>query len=142
VLRNKFLFGGIGIIAILLVASLAGVTASLGRERQARRKRKTEEARSRPSHSILKDMLQGVGPSVARGARYRHVAREFWIERRNVSAATSANNPPWRRKCAGLIGRLYLEIGNYDGAEKMHRAALTLYRKLFGPEKSGGSCVP
>jgi len=133
VLRNKLLFGGIGIIAILLVASLAGVTASLGRERQARRKAETEEARSRQVTQFLKDMLQGVGPSVARG-RDTVMLREILDRTAERIGGEIGKQPTVEAEMRSLIGRLYLEIGNYDGAEKMHRAALTLYRKLFGPQ--------
>jgi tetratricopeptide (TPR) repeat protein len=133
VLRNKLLFGGIGVIAILLVASLAAVTASLGRERQARRQAETEEARSRQVTQFLKAMLQGVGPSVARG-RDTVMLREILDRTAERIGSEIGNQPTVEAELRSLIGRLYLEIGNYDGAEKMHRAALTLYRKRFGPE--------
>jgi serine/threonine protein kinase/tetratricopeptide (TPR) repeat protein len=132
-LRNKLLFGGIGVIAILLVASLAAVTASLGRERQARRQAETEEARSRQVTQFLKAMLQGVGPSVARG-RDTVMLREILDRTAERIGSEIGNQPTVEAELRSLIGRLYLEIGNYDGAEKMHRAALTLYRKRFGPE--------
>ena len=74
VLRNKLLFIGIGVIAMLLIISLIVVSASLARERQARReadngkqKAQTEAAKSQQITLFLEDMLQGVGPSVALG---------------------------------------------------------------------------
>ncbi|MCI0533711.1 MAG: serine/threonine protein kinase, partial [Verrucomicrobiales bacterium] len=60
--RNKLLSVGLGIIAALIVISLAVVTASLGNERRARLKAQTEEARSRQVTQFLKNMLEGVGP--------------------------------------------------------------------------------
>src|SRR5262249_52628476 len=72
--RNKLLFAAIGVIAILLVVSLVSVSLSLGRERQARReaeleRRKTamEAVKSRQVTRFLKEMLEGVEPSVALG---------------------------------------------------------------------------
>ncbi|HSY19367.1 MAG TPA: serine/threonine-protein kinase, partial [Candidatus Acidoferrales bacterium] len=47
VLRHKFLFIGIGFVAVLLVASLIVVSASLAKERQARQKAETEAVKSR-----------------------------------------------------------------------------------------------
>jgi len=66
-LRNKLLFSGIGVITVLLVTSLIIVSASLARERQARRKAETEAVKSRQVTQFLEEMLRGVGPSVARG---------------------------------------------------------------------------
>src|SRR6266487_261399 len=68
VLRNKLLFIGIGVIALLLITSLIVVSASLAGERQARReadngkqKAQTEAAKSQQITLFLEDMLQGVG---------------------------------------------------------------------------------
>src|SRR6266849_6422215 len=73
-LRNKLLFTGLGVIALLLVASLIVVSASLARERRSRReaegaKAKAEAAsiKSQQVTQFLEDMLSGVGPSVALG---------------------------------------------------------------------------
>ena len=32
------------------------------------------------------------------------------------------------------MGRAYQDLGEYDQAEKMHRAALALNRQVFGPD--------
>ena len=133
VLRNKLLYGGIGIIAILLVAGFAAVTASLGREREARRKAETEEARSRHVTQFLKKMLQGVGPSVALG-RDTVMLREILDSTAEGIGKEMAGQPAVETELRSLIGRLYFEIGNYDKAEVMHRAALAINRKLSGPD--------
>src|SRR5882672_4152302 len=44
------------------------------------------------------------------------------------------NQPALEAELRTLIGRLYQEIGDYDEAERMHRAALAIDRKVFGPE--------
>ncbi|HWY29995.1 MAG TPA: hypothetical protein VNX46_04540, partial [Candidatus Acidoferrum sp.] len=74
VLHNKVLFAGIGIIALFLVVSLIVVSASLAREQNARheaeadkQKAQIEAIKSKQATQFLEDMLQGVGPSVARG---------------------------------------------------------------------------
>jgi serine/threonine protein kinase len=131
VLRNKTLFGGLSIIAILLIVSLATVTASLARERQARRKAQTEEAKSRQVTRFLKDMLEGVGPSVARG-RDTVMLREILDRTAERIVGEIGNQPAVEAELCSLIGRLYLEIGVYDEAEQMQRVALVIYRKLAG----------
>jgi serine/threonine protein kinase len=130
--RNKLLSVGIGIIAVLVVASLAMVTASLRNERQARLKAQTEEARSRQATQFLKNMLEGVGPSVARG-RNTEMLREILDKTAQEIGQQVGHQPAVEAEMRSLIGRLYLEIGNYVGAETMARAALALYRELIGP---------
>jgi serine/threonine protein kinase len=75
--RNKLLFLGIAIIATLLVASLVAVTASLGRERQARRDAEaagrtalTEATRSQQVTKFLEEMLEGSRPVRRPRTRY------------------------------------------------------------------------
>src|SRR6185436_1180265 len=72
--RNKFLFFGVAMMTALLIASLVAVTASLAKERQARREAEierqnaqTEAARSQQVTKFLEEMLEGVGPSAALG---------------------------------------------------------------------------
>jgi tetratricopeptide (TPR) repeat protein len=51
------------------------------------------------------------------------------------------NQPAVETELRELIGRLYLEIGTYDKAEQMERAALALNRKLSGPESQTASLL-
>src|SRR6266498_3075129 len=58
--RNKLLFLGISLIAVLLVTGLIVLSALLGKERQARQQ-------SQQVTQVLEDMIKGVGAAVARG---------------------------------------------------------------------------
>src|SRR5437016_595986 len=58
--RNKLLFVGISLIAVLLVTGLIVLSALLGKERQARQQ-------SEQVTQVLEGMLKGAGPSVAQG---------------------------------------------------------------------------
>jgi len=145
VVRNKLLFIGIAIIGLLLILGLVIVSASLARERQARReadaalrqaeidkaKAQTEAVRSRQATSFLEEMLQGVGPSVARG-RDTTMLREILDRTAERVGTQLTNQPSVEAELCTLIGQLYLEIGNYDGAERMHREALAINQKFFG----------
>lgn len=133
VLRNKLVFGGIVVIAGLLVTSLVVVSASLAKERQARRQAETETIKSRQVTQFLEDMLHGVGPSVARG-RDTAMMREILDRTAERVGSGMTNQPMVEAELRSVIGRLYQEIGNYGEAEKMHRAALTLNRRLFNSE--------
>jgi len=146
-LRNKLLFAGLGVIALLLVTSLIIVSASFAKERQARReadgalqqaetdkaKAQTEAAKSQQVTRFLEDMLQGVGPSVALGQDTTIL--KCILDRTAESIGIElTNQPAVEAELRNLIGRVYFEIGNYSQAENMQRAALALNRKLFGTE--------
>jgi eukaryotic-like serine/threonine-protein kinase len=140
VLRNKLLFIGIGVIAMLLIISLIVVSASLARERQARReadngkqKAQTEADKSQQITLFLEDMLQGVGPSVALG-RDTTMLRDILDRTAERVGKAMTNQPAVEAELRSLLGRLYFRIGNYNRAEDMHRAALAICRDLFGPE--------
>ena len=145
--RNKVLFTAIGVIAVLLVVSLIAVTVSLAKERQALRdkgtalgqakadksKADTEAAKSRQVTRFLEDMLQGVGPSVASGKDTK-LLREILDKTAGRIGKELTNQPDVEVELRTLTGRVYREIGNYDLAEKMYRAAVLLNRELFGPD--------
>jgi serine/threonine protein kinase/tetratricopeptide (TPR) repeat protein len=124
--RNKLLFSAIGAISILLVTSLVLVTASL---RQAR----TEAAKSQQTTQFLEDMLREVGPSVAPG-KNTEMLKGILDKAAERAGTELSNQPAVEAELRGIMGGAYQDLGEYDEAEKMHRAALALDRKLFGPE--------
>jgi len=140
VLRNKLLFIGIGVIALLLVMSLIAVSALLARERRSLReveaaKAKTEAAslRSQQVTKFLEDMLNGVGPSVALG-QDTTILRKVLDQTAERVGKEMTNQPAIEAELDTLIGRLYRQIGNFDQAEEMDRVAIAIRRKTFGAE--------
>jgi serine/threonine protein kinase len=133
VLRNKFLFIGIGLIAGLFVVSLIVVSASLAKERRSRREAETASVKSQQTTRFLEEMLNGVGPSVALG-QDTTMLRGILDRTAERVGKEMTNQPAVEAELRSLIGRLYFEIGNYDRTEAMHRAALAINRRLFGPE--------
>jgi serine/threonine protein kinase/tetratricopeptide (TPR) repeat protein len=138
--RNKLLFVGIGIIATLLVASLVAVTALLANERRARReaevasqKAQTEATRSQQVTSFLKEMLQGVGPSVALG-RDTVMLREILDRTAERVGVQMTNQPAVEGELDTLLGRLYRQVGDFDRADGLVRAGLAIRQKRFGSE--------
>ncbi len=138
--RNRLLFAGVGVIALLLVSGLIIVSASLAGERRSRReaqlaqiKAEAASSKSQQVTKFLEDMLNGVGPSVAVG-RDTTMLREILNRTAERVGTEMTNQPSVEAELRGLLGTLYLEIGNYDRAEEMHRAALSLRQKLFGQE--------
>ena len=137
VLRNKLLFAGIGVIALLLVVSLIVVSASLAKERQARREAEAASVKSQQVTKFLEDMLNGVGPSVALG-RDTTMLREILDQTAERVGKEMTNQPAVEAELRGLIGKLYEQIGNYRRAEEMDRAALAINREAIWTRQQGG----
>jgi len=131
--RNKLLFAGVGVIALLLVLGLIVVSASLAKERHSRREAVAASAKGRQVTRFLEDMLQGVEPSAALGQDTK-MLRGILDRTAERIGKEMTSQPAIEAELRSLIGRLYFEIGNYDGAEKMHRAALAFYNKHYGPK--------
>ncbi len=115
ILRNKLLFAGIGVIVLLLVAGLALISASLAQERRSRLEAEAASVKSQQITKFLEKMLQGVGPSAARG-RDTAMLREILDQTADEVGQEMSNQPPVEAELRGLMGRLYQQIGNYDRA--------------------------
>jgi serine/threonine protein kinase/tetratricopeptide (TPR) repeat protein len=126
VLRNKLLFTGIGVIAVLLVVSLVVVSATLARERKSRIK--SEEVTT-----FLKAMLNGAGPIAAKG-RDRTMLQEILDQTAERLGKELSGQPEVDAELRGYIGKLYEEIGNAGKGEEMARRALEIRRKRFGSD--------
>jgi tetratricopeptide (TPR) repeat protein len=138
--RNKLLFIGLGVIATLLVVGLIIVAAALAEERQSRReaeadkrRAKAEASKSQQVTQFLEDMLHGVGPSVALG-RDTTILRDILDQTAERVGKELTNQPAVEVELRSVIGTLYERIGQFRNAEEMHRAALVIYRKQFGPD--------
>jgi eukaryotic-like serine/threonine-protein kinase len=126
VLRNKLLFIGIVVIVLLLVVSLIVVSVALAKERRS-------SVKSQQVTKFLEDMLNGVGPSVARG-RNTDMLREILDQTADRVGIEMTNQPAVEAELRTLIGKLYEQIGNYRRAEEMERLSLAINRKYFGAE--------
>jgi len=133
VLRNRPLFAGIGIILLLLVASLIIVSTLLARERRSRRDAEAASAKSQQVTQFLEDMLNGVGPSVSLGQDTKMLRGilDRTVERVGKELT---NQPAVEAELRDLIGGVYFDLGEYPQAEQMQRASLALNRKLYSPE--------
>ncbi len=143
--RNRTLFAGLGFIGLLLLSGLIAISASLAKERHLRRmvevalqqaedertKAETSSIKSQQFIRFLKDMLSGVGPSVARGEDTT-MLRAILDRTANRIGLEITNQPTVEADMRSLMGQLYFEIGKYGSAEEMHRAALRLNRQSLG----------
>jgi eukaryotic-like serine/threonine-protein kinase len=133
VLRNQLVFASAGVFALLLIVSLIVVSVALARERQSRREADAASVKSQQITTFLEAMLNGVGPSVARG-RDTTMLREILDETAERVGKGMSNQPEVEAELRSIIGKLYEEIGHPDRAEEMARGALAIRRTKFGSD--------
>jgi tetratricopeptide (TPR) repeat protein len=147
VLRHKFFYAGVLVIALLVILSLIVVSLALARERLARQtaaaalsqakadktKAESEAAKSRQITNFLEDMLQGVGPSVALG-RDTTMLKEILDRTAKRVENELTHQPDVEAELNRLIGQGYYELGKYEQAEQRQRSALEISQKLSGSE--------
>ena len=120
---------GLATAAALMLLVAAGVGGSVW---QAVRATKAE-GQARTVAAFLKNMLNGVRPSRALG-RDTKMLREI-LDRTAVSLGKDLRNQPAvEAELRSTIGGVYLDLGEYQKAETMQRAALSLRKQVFGYE--------
>jgi eukaryotic-like serine/threonine-protein kinase len=133
VLRNKILYAGVGVIALLLIVSLIAVSISLAKERRSRREAEAASTKSQQVTKFLEEMLQGVGPSVALGEDTK-LLRRILDQTVGRVGKEMADQPEVEAELRNIIGGLYGELGYPGQGEKMVRQALAIHQKEFGSE--------
>ncbi len=131
--RNKLLFSGIGVIALLLIVGLIAVSVSLAKERRSRLVAEAASVKSQQTTKFLEQMLQGVRPSIALGQDTTMLRAMLDLTAERVGKEMT-NQPAVEAELRSLTGKLYQQIGNYGRAEEMHRVALAINREIFGSE--------
>lgn len=145
--RHRGFFTAIGAILFFLAAGLSVALWSLGKERLARHDAdaarasaeadklvaQTAAAKSEQVTQFLKEMLKGVGPSVARG-RDSTMLREILDRAVAHVDEELALQPRIQLELRALMAGVYRELGKYDAAEVLFRKALEASREQFGRE--------
>src|SRR5262249_10778282 len=138
--RKPVLAGLAASTAILLLAVLVGSPIAayrINRERQRAEQNANEAkqnaARSEQVAQFLKDMFDGVGPSVALG-RDTTILREILDKAVKRIGIELTNQPIVEAEMQEIIGTVYSQLGEYAQAEAMHRAVLAQRKKALGNE--------
>lgn len=90
-----------------------------------------EATKSTQVATLLKDMLAGVGPSVARG-RDTTLLREILTNTVSRLDKEMADQPEVEADLRVILGRTYRDLGDYPASTAMNRRALELRRKALG----------
>ncbi len=136
--RNKLAFAAVGGAMSALLIGLAVSTWLFVRERIARQRVSTAEQKAKTAASkseqvaqFLKDMLAGVGPSVASG-RDATLLRELLDKTATRVARDLTNQPEIEVDLRNTIGEVYRALGEHEKAAQMHREALNRVRSALG----------
>jgi len=151
--RNKVAFAAASAVVAALILGLGASTWMFVKEKQARhraviaeqeqlrlrleaeaneKKAAAEAAKSQQVAQFLKDMLRGVGPSVAMG-RDTTMMQEILDKTAERLNKELENLPEVEAELCKSIGSVYWELGD-DRAESMFRRSLKLTRKVRGNE--------
>ncbi|QJE97776.1 serine/threonine-protein kinase [Luteolibacter luteus] len=136
VARNKVLAGSLGVIAVLLVSSLAVMATLFAKEQEARRRADAEKRtaltmamKSKRVTKVLMDMLVSVSPGVAMG-RDTTILRELLDKTDTRITGTLDQHPESEAELRFALGMGYREIGDVESAERMLKRSAELYRKV------------
>ena len=92
-----------------------------------------EASKSREVATFLKDMLKGVGPSVALG-RDTTMLKEILETTADRLAAELKDQPETEAEIRTTLGNVFKELSEYDKATEQHNQALAIRTALFGGE--------
>ncbi|NOS70601.1 MAG: serine/threonine protein kinase [Verrucomicrobia bacterium] len=138
--RNKLAFTAASAITVALVVGLGVSTWMFFKEKQALQRAviaeynsRTEAAKSQQVAQFMKDMLKGVGPSVALG-RDTTMLREI-LDRTAERIGRDLNNQPEVEvELRAILALTYEELALFKQREEMAREALRVSRARLGEE--------
>ena len=138
--RNKLAFTAASAVVAALIIGLAVSTWMFFKENHARQravaaeqKTRTEAAKSQQVGRFLKDMLKGVGPSVALG-RDTTMLREIVDKTAERVGTDLKAEPKVQSELYLTLADTYHELGSFKLMERMAREALRLARSTPGEE--------
>ncbi len=122
VARHRPLVAAASVALVAIVAAAVVSTAMFLRARN-------EAAKARQVAAFLSDMLEGAGPSVARG-RDTALLREILDRTAERVKNELARQPGVAAGIEQVLGRTYLQIGDLLAAEQHARSAYELHRRV------------
>jgi tetratricopeptide (TPR) repeat protein len=131
--RNRAVSLALGAATVALLAGTVVSTSQAVRAKRAERLAESAASRSDQVARFLKDMLQGVGPSVARG-RDTQMLRDILDQASERVGTELRNQPDVQVDLQTVIGETYTELGLPAKAEALHSEVLATATNLWGTE--------
>jgi serine/threonine protein kinase/Flp pilus assembly protein TadD len=136
--RNKITFAaGLAVLTALLLG--LGVSTSLYfQEKRANEIARTAAKKSQQVAQILQDMMQGIGPEVAKGEDTKLLVE---IVDKTVDRIGNElfGQPEVEAELRGTLGKAYYDLGEFPKAEEMQTRALELNEKCYGKESTNAA---
>ncbi len=144
--RNQLAFGASATLLLVLVGGIGAsswqaIRATRAEQEQTRlrqkaedqeRKAQKESTRSAEVARLMKEMLKGVGPAVARG-RDTVLLREI-LDEAAKQVKELKGQPEVEADLLSTLGNVFLDLNELTNAAAMHQKALELRKNLYGPE--------
>ena len=131
--RNKLAFAAAAVVTAALAIGLTVSTWMFFKAQAEKKKAQTEAAKSQQVAEFLKDMLRGVGPSVALG-RDTTMLREILDKTDNRIGTELKDRPEVQIELRLTLAQVYFDLQDYRKMEQAAREALRLARAHFGEE--------
>ena len=129
--RNKLAFAAGSAVMAALLIGLGLSTWLFWREQAAHRRAQAEAKKSAQVAQLLKNLLQGVGPSAALG-RDTTMLKEILDKTAESVREDLKDQPEIEAELRSTLGDVYFALGQYTNAETMHRRALNIRSNLWG----------
>ena len=120
---------GAGIAALLAIGGYVGSIRQIQRARAAEATARNEARRSREVTRFLKDMLNGVGPSVAKG-RDTRMLKEILEKTTERVGKDLGSQPDVASELLNTIGMIYRDVGDYEKAKALQNESWRISRGL------------
>ena len=130
VTRNRGTVVAASLVLLSLIAGLGISTTLLFREAAARSLADKAAVRAQQSATFLKQMLESVGPSVARGEDTK-MMRGILDETAERVKSELGDQPDLEAELRVVLGKTYEDLSEFGPALEMHREALRLRRQIF-----------
>ncbi len=125
---------GLAVAAALVGLLAAAVVISSWqafRATRAEREKAAEATKSQQVAAFLRDMLEGVGPSVAKG-RDTTLLKEILDKTAERVGRDLTNQPEVEAELRATLGNVYGALSDYTNAESMHHKVLQLRQQMHG----------
>jgi len=129
--RHRGAFAAVAAIFVMLVVTAVVSTSLFFRAQWESRRAQEEAARSEQVSAFMRDMLAGVGPSVAMG-RDTKLLREVLEKTAKRVDRDLAGQPRVEAEMRSVLAGTYADLGEYDTAEPHLNRSLALFRSELG----------
>ena len=131
--RNKGVFAGVGAVLLMMVLGVVASTWQAVRASRAERAQAREKQIAKAEADLLKKMLQGVGPSFAKG-RDTQMLKEILDQTTGSMEKDLASLPEAEVELSLTLAETYYDLGRSDQMVALARHCLRVARTKLGPE--------